>query len=386
MASVCTSVGGVGVSPCLSDAGYIQGESIRSEGVIAAAALRLAHATIEAKRNYDELRENYKKQRDIADRSVTIAERQQGQLEEVYWPRETQFLNEFSDPETVEEIEVMGRRYAGRIIASMAGEFSKGLRRVKCNNSRYCTSANEKSLQDLYLTRATTFANARVLGRQLAYAEYVARNERNFRRRQQAIAWGRGLIDRVVSLYQSAFQALQVSGAVLSQRLNQALFQFGDAFGDLSSGIARRNRLANLANFSDNVPASGRAQIQSAIGPFSPVPGNTPVADALNSFGQETSIGMMTDLNAGQLPISWRESAMGNQTWSRDYLNNVWDHSESRNYGQPRQQDKARVGARTYTIVDDNGDTATFTINMDDFSLGEVNYRDECICTPASVG
>lgn len=177
---------------CLSDRGYRRGESIRASGAKNAAMIRQVAAIAIAIDNANQLVENYKKQRDISKRALTIAQKQQDHLKAVFWPREEQFLAEFSEPEAIEAVAVMGRRYGGRLAATVSGAFAKQLAEARCSFSRYCTSANKKLIQDLLMARANGVANARVLGRQIAFAEYQAREDTNYDRRIQAISLGRG--------------------------------------------------------------------------------------------------------------------------------------------------------------------------------------------------
>lgn len=214
---------------CLNDTGYKEGERIRAEGVRDAALIRQASAVAIAISNAQQLMSNYKLQRDIADRSLKIAEERQNFLRNVYWPRELAFLAEFGVPEELEEAEVLGKRYGGRLVASIAKTFAERLRREACNMSRYCTSASSKAFQDLRIQQAEVTTNARLLGRLIGFAEVRAREDRNYARRRQAVAIGRGLIARAASLYGSAGAGLAFAGKEISAGLASALETFGAA-------------------------------------------------------------------------------------------------------------------------------------------------------------
>ena len=208
--SQCTS--------CMDGSGYESGEKIRTAAVSQAAMIRRVAALAIAIDNALQAVANYKKQRDIAKRSLAISKAQQKQLQDVYWPRELEFLAEFGTPEAIETVEVMGRRYGGRLLASIAGAFAKALREARCGGSRYCTSANRKMVQDLLLARSTAMANARVLGRNIAFAEFQARTDTNFNRRMQAIAIGRGLMGDAAKLLQNAAGGLASAGNIISRQ------------------------------------------------------------------------------------------------------------------------------------------------------------------------
>jgi hypothetical protein len=209
--------------------GYDAGEAKRSAAVKMAANIRRAAAIAIAIDNAVRLVANYKDQRDIAQRSQDISEAQQNQIRTVFWPREEAFLAEFSTPEPIEDVEVMGRRYGGRLASTVAKQFADALKEAKCSFPRYCTSANSKVLQDLMMARSLAIANARVLGRNIAFAEYQARTDVNYNRRLQAVSLGRGLINEAMSLYAAAGRGLAGVGAELSAQFNSALEAFGYA-------------------------------------------------------------------------------------------------------------------------------------------------------------
>jgi len=145
--------------------------------------------------------EAYTKQKAAADRTMNITQKQLNRLKEIYWPRELQHLEEFAgNPEPIEPIEVMGSRYGGRLNAAVAGAYAKAILEVECKASRYCTSANEQAMESIFIGRAIDEANARVKGRQIAFAEYRAKEDVNFDRRIKAIGIGAGAIGDAASL------------------------------------------------------------------------------------------------------------------------------------------------------------------------------------------
>lgn len=279
-------------SPCtLFDPGYVAGEAERTTAADAASYIRQAAAALIAIDNANRLVDNYKKQRDIQDRMLTISEEQQAHLSSVFWPRESQFLAEFSVGEPVEAVETMGRRYAGRLVATVAAAFAPKLKEARCGASRYCTSAATKELQDLLMARSTAMANARVLGRNIAFAEYQARNDVNLERRMQAVAIGRDLMQQAASLYQAAGQGLAAAGSILSQQMSRALEAFTYA-----------------RNFRDDIRARAYesavgAQRTSAAsqGPTAPI-GSRPLGTALQeTFGYDSSMRGTFDPKASEV-------------------------------------------------------------------------------------
>lgn len=228
---------------CLGDQGYTAGETTRADAVKKAALVQQAASLAIAIDNANRLIENMRMQRDIARRSTNIAEQQHNQIATVFWPREEQFLNEFANPEPLEVVEDVGRRISGRLVAGVAGKFAIALAEARCNFRRYCTSANRKTIQDLMLARSTAIANARVLGRNIAFADFQARNDVNYNQRFQAVAVGRGLMGEAMSLYSAAGQGLAAVGKELSGSVNSALNEFGRARGNY---MAANERLANL--------------------------------------------------------------------------------------------------------------------------------------------
>jgi len=212
---------------CYGDIGYTIGEGIRGSATGIVALAKQATSAIIAIDNANRLVDNYRDQRDIAQRAQDIAEAQQVQLETVFWPREAEFLAEFSTAEPIESVEVMGARYAGRLLSSLASAFAKELHLLRCSARRHCTSANQKQLQDLLLARGVAMANARVIGRNIGFAEFQARTDINLSRRMQAVAMGRGLINDAMTLLRAAGAGYAGAGQELSRQFNNSIGQLG---------------------------------------------------------------------------------------------------------------------------------------------------------------
>lgn len=353
---------------CLSDCGYEAGEALRSAAVADAALIRQIGAAAIAIDNANRLISNYGDQRDIAQRSIDIAEAQQNQLSTVFWPREEQFLAEFSTPEPVETVEAMGARYAGRLVASVAGAFAGQLKEARCSARRFCTSANKKVFQDLMLARSVAMANARVLGRNIAFAEYQARHDINLSRRMQAVALGRGLIDQAMSLYQAAGRGFAAAGEVLSSQLSSSIEAFG------YHRQVRANALAAPASTLYGGRTSYDASMPGTVGSGwngEPLPGAVPFS-AGTSFGYQSGMQGLYDLSAS-------ETMEGDTTGlSGRNPSNVFSHLQAEkgmNEGYVGNRDLARTGIRTFPVIGASG--GTVVINMDSFPLAWVDHKAE---------
>lgn len=329
---------------CLDDGGYKPGEQIRAEAVKFAGNIRSAVAGVIAIDNANRLIDNYRMQRDISRRGMKIAEENQNRLKTVFWPREIAFLNEFGTPEDIEAAETLGRRYAGRLVSTVAGEFAKRLKESDCNASRYCTSARNKALQDLLLARAQSTANARILGRMLGFREVQARRDRNEERRKQAAALGQGLMGEAASLYQSAGMALAQAGSTLASSLNSALTAFGAAYRDPGRSQEQNQMLAT----SGYRPGQRNYQYES-IDDFLVHNPNT-AAQVVGNDAISLSESDPTSVWQGLQQERWNEADVGNR-------------------------DLARVGTHTYRFTDSDGNRGQITVDMADFKLAYVDSK-----------
>lgn len=336
---------------CLSDIGYTAGETLRANAVKAGANIRRVASAAIAVDNAMQLINNYQDQRDIAQRSQNIARAQQDQIQGVFWPREAQFLAEFSTPEAIEEIEVMGRRYGGRLVSSIAAQFAQALKDAKCSFPRYCTSANAKTLQDLMMARSLAIANARVLGRNIAFAEWQARNDRNYNRRLQAVSLGRGLINEAMSLYAAAGRGLASVGAEISANLNSALESFGYA--------NRTPRGGDPETFTQSAYArSPREGFSQATG-----------GQTVNGFGLESSTDAffandVSNVMTHEAPPNSSDSAFS-------LFNNR--QAERNNRGDVGNDNLAPQGMFTFPVAGITGGSVTVDLGM--FQLGYVDDK-----------
>lgn len=367
------------MADCLDDAGYTEGEKIRADAVKQGALIRQAAAVLIAIDNAAQALKNYKQQRDIASRSMKIAEEVQKHAQNTYWPRELEFLAEFGTPEAIEAIETMGRRYGGRLAADVSRAFASKLKEARCGFSRYCTSANKKVAQDLLMARAQAVANARVLGRNIAFAEYQARTDTNYERRLQAVALGRGLMGQAAALYKSAGAGLASVGAELTRGLNSALEFFG--YAGRNDPWNQRAVMENAARMS-GVTATN---MDFARAPYDPggSQGGITVSDYMrNPAGSNVGAlsswdGLMSAdsaaaggsaINASNAVALGQTNAMS--SW-QDLQQERWNEADVGN------RDLARTGSVTYNFTDSDGDRGSITVSMEDFALKYVDDKNE---------
>lgn len=333
---------------CLDDSGYKTGEGIRTAAVKQGAIIRQIAAAAIAIDNAVRLIQNYKDQRDIAQRSLAISKAQQNQIATVFWPREEDFLAEFSTPEPLELIETMGRRYGGRIAAGLSKQFAEALKEARCGMRRYCASANRKVLQDLMMARSLAIANARVLGRNIAFAEYQARNDQNYNRRLQAVSLGRGLIQEAMSLYAAAGAGLASVGSELSANLNSALQSFGYARSAYSAATAQANQPQALGDRSLYTGLSNQ---------------NYNNLRTENTFGFQSSQTSMQNLAASNVMTS----VLNVNHESSRFAGETGKDIEQLNRGDVGNDDLVRTGIYTFPVESLFGGTCT--VDMDKFPL-----------------
>lgn len=360
---------GIGGMSCMTDAGYRSGEKLRAAAVQSAATIKSSVATAIAAANAEQAVSNFRSQRDISRRSLAIAQAQQKRLQDVFWPHELEFLEEYANPEQLEAVETMGRRYGGRLVAAAADKFSKRLHDLRCSRARYCTSANEKALQDLMLVRSETMAAMRVLGRNIAFTEFQVRSDTNVKRRLQAVAVGRGLMSEAARLLgQAAGNLAQAGGAALSG-LNSALFTLGEGIQEFRAGR-------------DQMAAASAPAAQSYL-PYAP-PGSQnmqPSAGAVGSFGNNLdafggynigmgSINQAMDQTATGDPIGFSfDGLLNSQTFQ--FSPNQGLQQERWNTGRIGYQDLARGGQATFGVTSVTG--GSVTVQMNQFPLQYVD-------------
>lgn len=348
--------------PCLSGSGYQSGETERATAQQTAAMILGAEAAVFAVDNAMQLIKNYNKQKAVAKRANAIKKAYQNMLATTFWPRDTKYLNEFANSEVnypVEDVEVMGRRYAGRLVSMVAKKFADLIKEAKCNLSRYCTSANKKTLQDLLLARSNAIASARMAGRQMAFKEGRARIDVNFKRRHAAVSLGEGLIAEASSLYAAAGQAYAAIGNNLAAQFNSNLGQLGAAVGAYSSASTRLDSLQNMRQ--DNTIIYG--------------PTSFGVANTWDSMYGSGNSNTFESYRVGASPISSMQPNAGLSTVYSSNGEAVLNGSQLIN-----QRDLARSGSYTYVV--EGIPVGTVTVNMGDFQLhdyAEYDHGDQPI-------
>lgn len=301
---------------CVSDIGYTAAELMRASATGAAALLRSAAMAAVAVDNANQAVSNFKKQWRIAKRGLTIAQERQAQLETVFWPRELQLLNEFAAApihdgvETIESVEVLGRRYAGRLIAALASRFAKSIQELRVSAPRYNTSDYRKKLQELHLTRAFAVAAARVMGRNIAWVEIQAREEVDWNRRKAVVSLGRGLMSQIAALMQSAGSAYGALGDFALSNMQSAVQEAAQAFGEYR--MSRGARAAPPGGSSSG-GTIGRYQgyrpnatVDNATKP------GTGVTGEVGLFGTNS---LMKDSSIGSHPLAWGGNGDENDHW-----------------------------------------------------------------------
>lgn len=351
---------------CLGDQGYSQGESTRAEAVKKAALVQQVASLAIAVDNAQRLIENMRLQRDIARRTTNLAQQQQDQISTVFWPREDQFLAEFANPDPLEEVEDVGRRIGGRLVAGVAGKFAVALAEARCSFRRYCTSANRKTIQDLMLARSTAMANARVLGRNIAFADFQARTDVNYNQRFQAVAVGRGLMGEAMSLYAAAGQGLAAVGKELSGSVNSALNDFGRARGEYGTA---NERLANLDSGNFVNPYAQYGTVQSSYMPSNQQWGGPSGQYDLrtNTFTDQSSF---YNLDRGNTMSDYASYNAPPVEVNRSLQHEQWNTAEVGN------KDLVRDGTYIYP-VQANPYGGFVTVQMSDFTLKYADHKNE---------
>lgn len=207
----------------VDDSGYLIAETARFLGARLSAGIKQGVTVAQAAINSRDAISNFKKLSRISERAIVIEEQEQRHLRDVYWPRELQFLNEFTKPRKWETQAVLAKRYAGRMWAPVAGAFAKKLKELELNRQRYHGKSYMHAVQELTVAMAQTKANMFVLADRIAFAEVQAVNDTDFERRKQAIALRQGLMGQAAQLMMSAAGGLADAGAEAARDATDAL-------------------------------------------------------------------------------------------------------------------------------------------------------------------
>lgn len=333
---------------CLNNSGYTTAENIRAEAVKYASNWRLAQAVIMAVDNATQLIANYKKQNDIASDAMSIMEQNRAHMKNTFWTRELQYLAEYCTPEELEQVETMGRRYAGRLVSTVSDAFAKQLAALRCNASKYCTSAMNKAFQDLSMARAQAIANARILGRMIAFNEYQQRDDLNFDRRLKAAALGDGLIGEAANFMAKGQTGYANIGTQLASRMSDSITGIGMAwnsrYADPGRSQEQNDMLANLYGNVQYTPAGFMNQ--------------TP----------DTGLDMNFQIDSSRIGGFQRSAPETTTSWFGQQSQTQMNNARVGNW------DLARVGEKTYVDYDYHGKPIKITVKMSDFKL---DYMDD---------
>jgi hypothetical protein len=264
---------------CVTDFGYVAAEGARFLGVTSAAVIRSTASIAAFALNSSDAIKNYNKLASISSRALSIEEQQHNHLKNVYWPRETQFLNEFTQPTPWEDQSVLARRYAGRMWAPIASMYAKKLKEWECSKNRYCGSAYMRAIQELLVARATTKANVEAICDRIAFYEIQQVRDTDFERRKAAIALRQGLVGQAAALMQSAAQGLAAAGAEAAQGASQALQAFGYYGNRDGTAAGRRGGSGQATSPMYQAPI----EVRDVMGQ----PGDVAVPQALEQMGAE---------------------------------------------------------------------------------------------------
>jgi hypothetical protein len=367
---------------CISPSAYSSAERIRSAAVGINAALKLAQLVYEAAKNGQDLIDNYKKQHELAKRAQAIAEAIQGQ-QSMFWAAENKFKNEFLTPEVLESVETMGRRYSGRLVSSVLGGFATKIHEVKCNMNRYCTSANMKMLQDIYLMRSFAVTAARTLGRNIAFAEYQARNDLNWERRKQAAALGRKLGGDASSLIKSAGQGLASIGAGYEQGLNSALKGIGYVFNRNDEPRPTLEQAGWTTQTEQPYVSNNGGQM------YGPESGNYISNGGSPMYGPDSGSGasaMATSLSNNE--TSEPDNMINERDFRADGNGGAYDGEDTPNLSDnahnetmPGAKDKVRSGKWSFNVQ--GGGKGFVEVDMDKFAVAYADHLNASTSDPA---
>ena len=224
---------------CVDAASYKSAETLRFNAIKSAAQIKQGVAVAQFALNAADAIANFRKISNVTSRGIAIEEEQFNHLKDLYWPAETQMLNEFTQKTVWDEQAVLAKRYAGRMWAPIAADFAKKLRLLECNKPRYCTNAYVKKLQEMMVQRSATRANVTLLADKIAFYEVQAIDDTDFERRKQVIAIRQGLIQQAASLMENAARGFSGAGANSFGALNNAIATFGNAWGEINNADNR---------------------------------------------------------------------------------------------------------------------------------------------------
>lgn len=219
------------MSTCVDKDGYKDAEKIRFDATKFAAILKGVVAVAQFALSAYEAYRNFKKLWEVSERGIRLEEAQHNFIKQTYWPREIQFLIEFTQPTPWDSQSVLTRRYEGLMWPPLARGFAQKLKELEGNKSRYTGQATMDAIQTLLFARHATRANIATMASRIAFAEVQAIKDTDFERRKAAIAMRQGLMADAIRLMQSAAQGFNQSGNDALRAATGALGTLGNAVG-----------------------------------------------------------------------------------------------------------------------------------------------------------
>lgn len=310
---------------CIDDLGYMGAEATRFAGAVKAAGIRAGEAIRQFELNAKDAVSNYTKLAAVSSRGIAVEEEQHEHLKNTYWPRETQFLNEFTQAQPWETEDVLSKRYAGRMWAPVAGAFARRIKEMEAAKPRYHGTSYIRGMQEILVIRGQTRANMISLANRIAYAEIQAIRDTDFDRRKAAIAMRQGLIGEAASLMKSAAGGLAAAGGEAAANATNALKALGNSIEQGSQAFsayskspesrktdsAESQRIEGILNkdYSLGDPSAGNSvngQIPTEDGSRSVSVEPASVTNSQQSYNSDYSFG---DLNGIDIDLSNTYSA-----------------------------------------------------------------------------
>jgi hypothetical protein len=256
--------------------------------------------------------------------------------------------------------------------------------------NRYCTSANMKALQDIYLMRSFAVTAARTLGRNIAFAEYQARNDLNWERRKQAAALGRKLGGDASSLIKSAGAGLASIGAGYEQGLNSALkalgYESARMFGDQGPTYEQVNAQFYTDTSRDTVNAAVQNNEDFNFASYNTgyqSNGGNPMYGA-ESAGMANGLATNISSNVTDQPSDlitegdFRGEGNG-FAYDGDDMPSIY--KDSLNENMPGAQDKVRSGKWAFPVQ--GGGKGFVEVDMDKFAVAYADHLNANLTDPA---
>jgi len=284
--------------------------------------------------------EAYRMQKRSHELQLNIMNRQLERLK-MFWPYELQQLAEFGVDEPTESVEAMGRRYAGRLVPMVAGKYANLIAETRCNAPKYCTSANEQNMMNLYIGRAIDEAGARVQGRQIAFTEYQDKRSTVVNRRIQTVALGNGLGGQAVTFASQSNQYYQGQMAAAMQGVSGAL-----------AGIAN-NYTSTPAGLDATIFHSNSMQLAGGTGYVAPFGNSATFYNVANGMSSPLDAGLQGSnygiVNSAASRGLWPASdAAHTAVMERDWFNEGANHGDA---AVPVWYNIVRAGQWTFPVI-----------------------------------